>query len=205
MDKLSLSAARATTLRLKAGGVAAFAALLAGTATAQTPRPAPIPRALQDILGCWSGTGDAIGKHVSVALNARAILDGAMVTIDVQSHTIGDEKDRYSAHLVFGGLDRPAPVDRDDVVSFWSDTFGGSYAIMGQGRSNNDSLEVSYNYPTATFVDRWRLEQAQLTWLIIQHGKTGPGKPFATYRMIRAACSTPPLTGERELGPQRRT
>ena len=167
---------------------ASSAVLWAGVAAAQMPTSAPIPRPVAALEGCWRGTGEAVGKHVAVALAVRRILDRAMVSVDVESHTLGNDQDRYSAHLVFGGLEPAQAVTKDDVVAFWSDTFGGAYAVMGRGRSLRDGFDVTYNYPDATFVNRWRLEQRGLRWVIVQRDHTGAEKPFATYSLTSAPC-----------------
>ncbi len=154
--------------------------------TAAQPGATPVPGVLFALKGCWRGVGDVGRKQVSVALSSRPILDGAMVVVDVDSSAIGDAKDRYSAHLVFGGAD-PRP-DGADVMGFWADSFGGAYTALGRGRSRPDGLEVTYAYPDASFVNRWTVSGDHLKWSIVERDRKQVEKPFADYALRRASC-----------------
>lgn len=171
-----------------AGLAAIGVAVAAGKAAAQVPAPTPLPPAVRALEGCWRGEGKAVGKPVVITLTSRAILDHAMLIVDVDSHAAADVGDRYAAHLVFGGLRPPPQGLKSDIVSFWSDTFGGDFAVVGRGDNLAGGFDVTYAYPDDTFVNRWRFERGTLKWVIVERDRSGKEKPFASYAMSRAAC-----------------
>ena len=168
--------------------VAANFFVVAAAGAAQ-PGAAPIPNGVVAINGCWRGEGNAVGK-VFVALDAKPILQGAMFRVDVESSAIADPKDRYSAHLIFGSADQRADRRGDDIVGFWADSFGGAYTALGRGKSHADGFDMTYPYPDATFVNRWRLSVDRLTWTIFARDRGGAERPFADYAMNRVLCTS---------------
>lgn len=68
-----------------------------------------------------------MGKPVTVDLTARAIVQGAMLAVDVDSRAKANPSDRYSAHLVFGGGAPKPGSGEQPVVSYW--------AIVSEARS----------------------------------------------------------------------
>jgi hypothetical protein len=138
--------------------------------------------------GCWRGLGHVGMKAVAVALRSKPILDDAMVTIDVVSNAVADPNDRYSAHLVFGGAAPRAGEHGADIVSFWSDSFGGDYTALGRGQSRPDGFDVSYEYPADTYINRWTLAGENLTWKIVARDSKGQERPFADYALSRTPC-----------------
>ena len=159
----------------------------ATSSTAAQPGATPVPSALSALQGCWRGVGEVGKKQVVVALASRAILDGAMVVVDVDSSAAADPKDRYSAHLIFGGAD-PRP-DGDDIMGFWADSFGGAYTALGRGKSRPDGFEITYLYPGDAFVNRWTLSGEQLKWSIVERAGQQAEKVFASYALKKAPCN----------------
>jgi hypothetical protein len=163
--------------------------VVVAASNAAEPGAASIPSSVSALKGCWRGVGEAVGKRVLVALSAKPILQGAMFTVDVESSAIADPKDRYSAHLIFGGGDRGADGRGDDITGFWADSFGGAYTAAGRGKSRQDGFDVTYPYPDDAFVNRWTLSGDRLTWTIVARDRKGLEKPFASYAMSRAPCA----------------
>jgi hypothetical protein len=153
------------------------------------PGAVPIPEAVIALKGCWRGDGNAVGKPVVVALDAKPILQDAMFTVDVDSTALADPKDRYSAHLIFGSADRRADGQGDDIVGFWADSFGGAYTALGRGKSRPDGFDMTYPYPDAAFLNRWKRSGDRLMWTIVSRDRAGAEKVFATYAMNRAPCT----------------
>ena len=167
--------------------VAANLAVIA-LSTAAEPAAVPIPAAVVALNGCWRGVGAVGSKQVVVAIDSRLILQDAMSTVDVESSAVADPKDRYSAHLIFGGADRHASDQGDDIVGFWADSFGGAYTALGRGKSRTHGFDMTYPYPDADFVNRWTRSGDQLAWSIVARDSKGVEKPFATYALTKVSC-----------------
>ena len=169
---------------------ALLANMLAVTASvAAAPGAVPVPDAVIALKGCWLGVGQAVGKPVTVALRSRAILQDAMVVVDVESSALADPRDRYSAHLLFGSARERADEQGDDIMGFWSDSFGGAFTALGRGSSRSDGFDIVYRYPDSDFINRWTLSGDKLTWLIVERTPKRVDKVFATYRLSRAPCA----------------
>jgi hypothetical protein len=170
-------------------GVLAAAMLIGAPALAQDdPPPAPVPVQVRALEGCWTGAGAVLGKAVTLALTARPITEGTMFLVEAQSHAVADPKDRYAAHLVFGGKG-PAPKSGEAtaVSGFWIDSFGGDFTATGAGAAAADGFEIAYAYPDASFVNRWRRTGETLSWTIM--AKTAKAEnAFAHYDLKRTAC-----------------
>jgi hypothetical protein len=166
---------------------AASVVVVAGS-TAAEPGVVPVPGAVSALKGCWRGVGEAVGKRVVVALNAKPILQNAMFTVDVDSSAAGDPNDQYVAHLIFGGADAGADKTGNDIVGFWADDFGGAYTSLGRGKSSPHGFEITYPYPDAAYVNRWRLSGDDLNWSIVERDPKGVEKAFATYTMNKVSC-----------------
>ncbi|PIB90354.1 hypothetical protein [Caulobacter sp. FWC2] len=160
----------------------------AGAARAEDPPPAPVPAEVRALKGCWRGVGDVMGKAVEITLAARPVALGTMLTVDADSRAKADPKDRYAAHLVFGGRGAPPQDGQPTGVSgFWSDSFGGDFTAVGQGAAQPSGFDIAYAYPDASFVNRWRRDGDRLTWTIV--AKSGAKEaPFARYDLARSAC-----------------
>ncbi len=163
--------------------------VVATASNAAEPGAARAPGALSALKGCWRGAGEAVGKRVVVALIARPIPQDAMFAFDVESSAEANPKDRYSAHLLFGGADQSADADGDDITGFWADSFGGAYTATGRGKTRQDGFDVTYPYPDDTFVNRWRLSGDRLTWTIVARDRKGQEKAFAHYAMTKVPCA----------------
>lgn len=166
--------------------------LIAGLAAAapalaqDDPPPAPVPAQVRALEGCWTGAGEVMGKAVTLDLSARPITEGTMFLVEAQSHAVADPKDRYAAHLVFGGKgDAPTAVS-----GFWIDSFGGDFTATGAGAATTDGFDIAYAYPDASFVNRWRRAGETLSWTIV--AKTAKAEnAFARYDLKRATCPKP--------------
>lgn len=150
---------------------------------AAAEEPARAPEVLHRLEGCWQGTGSVLDKPVTIALDARPVVLGAMLAVDAHSVATADPADRYAAHLLFGG-----GKDAGQVTGFWSDSFGGSMTATGVGAVRADGFEIAYHYSDAAFVNSWRIAGAHLAWTIVARDIKGKEQPFATYELRRASC-----------------
>jgi hypothetical protein len=157
------------------------ALLIAPVAAAE--EPASAPAAVRPLEGCWRGTGSVMGKPVTIAMEARPVALGAILTVDADSVATADAADRYAAHLVFGNGKEPT-----EVSGFWSDSFGGNFTATGTGAATAGGFDISYRYPDAEFVNRWRIAGDQLGWTIVARDEKGKEQPFASYTLRRAQC-----------------
>jgi hypothetical protein len=163
---------------------------MTGTARAEDPPPAPIPVAVKALEGCWRGDGEVMGKPVDITLAVKPAGLGTLVTVDADSRAKADPADRYAAHLILAGRG-PTPKDgpATGVSGFWADSFGGDFTAVGKGEAVSGGFDITYPYPDAAFVNRWRLDGGKLSWSIVARAG-GKDAPFAAYAMTRAACPT---------------
>lgn len=175
----------------------AAGALLSTSSQAHSAAPSapPAPSAVTALEGCWEGRGAVMGKPVVIAVTAKPIVQDAMMALDAESSAVADPKDRYSAHLIFGGTGKRPGTAADRIVGFWADSFGGAFTAVGQGESRHDGFDITYRYPDDAFVNRWRRVGDRLTWEIVARDKNRVEKPFANYSLNKAACRSP--TGPR--------
>lgn len=172
---------------MKVSSALALLLLLAsGSALAQDAPAPPVPAQLKALTGCWRGTGEVMGKPVTLSLAAKPIALGAMFLIETESQAKADPADRYAAHLVIGAH---APKDGlpATLTSFWADSFGGDYTATGAGAVREDGFEIAYPYPPSSFVNRWTLAGDRLEWRITarEGDKT---QVFAHYEATRVSC-----------------
>jgi len=159
-------------------------------ALAQDPAPAAVPAQVRALEGCWRGEGVVMDKPVVISLTARPITQDAMFLVEAQSHAKSDPKDRYSAHLVFGGRGAPPGDGPATAISgFWIDSFGGDFTASGVGSAVKDGFDVAYAYPDATFINRWRGTADRLDWTIVAKSGSAPEAAFAAYALKRAVCA----------------
>lgn len=172
--------------------LAMLLSLLAGPALAQEAPPVMLPVQVTALEGCWRGTGEVMGKPVTLALSAKPIALGAMFLIETESQAKADPVDRYAAHLVIGA--RAAKGGFPATLNgFWADSFGGDYTATGAGAVREDGFELSYSYPPSSFLNRWVLVGDKLDWRITAR-EAGKEQAFAHYEATRIAC---PPTGKR--------
>jgi hypothetical protein len=177
------------SMRVSSVGVLWLA--MSGAAWAEDPPPAPVPAEVRALEGCWRGAGDVMGKPVEIVLSARPVALGTMLTVDADSRAKADAKDRYAAHLIFGGRGAPPKEGPATGVSgFWADSFGGDFTAVGQGAAQPGGFDIAYAYPDASFVNRWRREGDTLTWTIVAK-MGGKENAFARYELARSACPAP--------------
>lgn len=169
--------------------LAALAALLLSpSAEAAEPGTPPVPAAVRALAGCWEGRGEVMGKAVSIAADAHPVAEGAMFVVEVSSTALADANDRYGAHLIFGGTGQPAASGGEAIAGYWADSFGGAFAATGTGETRADGFDVTYAYPDAAFVNRWRRQGDALAWRIVARDAAGAEKPFARYDLSRRQC-----------------
>lgn len=161
---------------------------MTGTARAEDPPPAPIPGSVKALEGCWRGDGEVMGKPVEITLSVKPAALGTALTVDADSHAKADPTDRYAAHLILTGRG-PAPKEgpATGVSGFWADSFGGDFTAVGKGEAVPGGFDITYPYPDAAFVNRWRLDGGKLSWSIVARAG-GKDAPFAAYALTRAAC-----------------
>ena len=169
----------------------------ASAAQAAEPGTDPVPDAVRALSGCWSGTGQVMGKSVAIRLAGRAILLDALFAVDVDSHARDDATDRYAAHLLFGAGEpakndpTPPPTAPRPLSGFWADSFGGRFTATGAGNTRPDGFDIVYRYPDAQYINRWRLNGPDLRWDIAAQDAAGQEKPFARYTLAKIACPAP--------------
>ena len=147
------------------------------------------PAAVLSLDGCWEGLGSVTGKVVTMAIIARPIVLDAMFELDAKSSALAESKDRYAAHLIFGGTDKSPGATADPIVAFWADSFGGAFTALGRGTSRSDGFDITYKYPDGDFVNRWRVAGDRLAWQIVARDAKGSETPFASYSLRKTACS----------------
>jgi hypothetical protein len=161
-------------------------------ARAAEPGATRIPQAVVAVSGCWGGRGEVMGKPVTVTIDAKPIVQNAMMVLDAESIAIADRNDRYSAHLLFGGAGDRSGSPTGGIVGFWADSFGGAFTATGRGESRPDGFDVTYQYPDDAFVNNWRLTGDRLSWQIVARDAKGIEKPFASYLLRKMACPASP-------------
>jgi hypothetical protein len=170
-------------------GCAAIALLATASAVhSAEPGTPPVPKAVSNLKGCWKGRGEVMGKPVTIGVSARSIVQDAILALDVQSQAVSDPKDLYSAHLIFGGTNKQPGAASDQVVGYWSDSFGGAFATSGQGETRPDGFDMTYRYTDDAFVNHWRFLSDGIAWQIVSRDRKGIEKPFASYSLHKASC-----------------
>ena len=166
--------------------------LAGGTALAQDAPPPQLPAQVKALTGCWRGTGEVMGKPVTLNLSAKPIALDAMFLIEAESQAKADPADRYAAHLVLGAR---APKDAlpATLTGYWADSFGGDYTATGAGAVREDGFEIAYSYPPSSFLNRWTLAGDRLEWTITAR-EGDKAQAFARYQATRVAC---PADGKR--------
>ncbi|MEJ2818241.1 hypothetical protein [Caulobacter sp. CCG-8] len=172
-----------------ASALAVSAVLAAGTAAAQDAPSAPLPAQVKALEGCWRGTGEVMGKPVTLELSARPAALGALFVIETRSQAKADPADRYAAHLVIGAK-APKGAFPATLTGYWADSFGGDYTATGAGAVREDGFELSYSYPPSSFLNRWTLTGDKLAWTITAR-EGDKIQAFAGYQATRAACPVP--------------
>jgi hypothetical protein len=166
--------------------LALLLSLADGSAQAQDAPTSPVPDQLKALAGCWAGTGEVMGKPVTLSLAAKPIALGAMFLIEAESQAKADPADRYAAHLVIGAR-APKGAFPATLSSFWADSFGGDYTATGVGAVREDGFEIAYPYPPSSFLNRWTLKGDQLDWRITAR-EGDKEQAFAHYETTRIAC-----------------
>jgi hypothetical protein len=165
---------------------------LSTVARAAEPGTTPIPPAVVAVSGCWGGRGEVMGKPVTVTIDAKPIVQNAMMAVDAESIAIADRNDRYSAHLILGGAGDRSGSSTGQITGFWADSFGGAFTATGRGESRSDGFDITYQYPDDAFVNRWRVTGDRLSWQIVARDAKGIEKPFASYSLRKMVCRTNP-------------
>lgn len=166
--------------------LAALLSLTAGSALAQDAPPPQLPPQVKALAGCWRGTGEVMGKPVTLSLSAKPIALDAMFLIEAESQAKADPTDRYAAHLVIGAR-APKGAFPATLTGYWADSFGGDYTATGAGAVREDGFEIAYPYPPSSFLNRWTLTGDRLDWRITAR-EDGKEQVFAHYEAARVAC-----------------
>lgn len=160
---------------------AALALLLPLSASAQDF--SKIPLTMFALSGCWQGEGEVRGKPVTLTLTAYPTLERTMFAIDATSAATADAEDRYAAHLLFGAVGEDG-----GIAGLWADSFGAAYTATGKGALTGDGFTITYAYPDAAFVNRWRKHDGTLEWQITAKDKAGKETVFAHYTLRDTKC-----------------
>ncbi|WP_404335933.1 hypothetical protein AB2M62_17740 [Sphingomonas sp. MMS12-HWE2-04] len=148
------------------------------------PDPSPAHAALERLAGCWSAPGAVMGKTVATQVRAVWRLGGRYLLLE--SHGL-DPKDPYDAAIVIGDHDATR------LSGWWMDSFGAGYSAAGKGEVKDGAILVDYAYPDALYANRIAPEGDGWRWTIIERKPDGSEKPFAAYRLTRAACDGTPF------------
>ncbi|HWU15131.1 MAG TPA: hypothetical protein VN157_14115 [Caulobacter sp.] len=167
--------------------LAGLLALAAGPALAQEAPPPQLPVQVTALAGCWRGTGEVMGKPVTIDLAARPVALGAMFVIETESQAKADPADRYAAHLVIGAR-APRNGFPATLTGYWADSFGGDYTAAGAGAVREDGFEIAYPYPPSSFLNRWTLAGDRLDWRITAR-ENDKEQAFAHYEATRVTCA----------------
>ena len=166
--------------------LAGLLTLASGPTLARDAPPPQLPAQVTALAGCWRGSGEVMGKPVTLTLSAKPVALGAMFLIETESQAKADPADRYAAHLVIGAhaAKNGSPAT---LSGFWADSFGGDYTATGAGAVREDGFEIAYPYPPTSFVNRWTLASDRLDWRITAR-ESDKDQPFAHYEATRVAC-----------------
>lgn len=173
--------------------LAGLLSLAAGPALTQDAPPVSLPAQVTALEGCWRGTGEVMGKPVTLSLSAKPIALGAMFLIETESQAKADPADRYAAHLVIGAR-APKGAFPATLTSFWADSFGGDYTATGAGAVRENGFEIAYPYPPSSFLNRWTLTGDRLEWRITAR-EGDKDQAFAHYEATRIPCPSPGKRG----------
>jgi hypothetical protein len=166
--------------------LAALLSLASGSALAQDPPSASLPTQVKALEGCWRGTGEVMGKPVTLTLSAKPIALGAMFLIEAQSQAKADPGDRYAAHLVLGARATKGRFPAT-LTGYWADSFGGDFTATGAGAVREDGFEIAYAYPPSSFLNRWTMAGDKLEWRITARDGDKE-QAFASYQATRVTC-----------------
>lgn len=179
-------------MRVMLGAAALLLSVAAGSAVAGEASPVRIPAQVAALTGCWRGSGEVMGKPVTLTLSAKPVALGAMFLIETESQAKADPADRYAAHLVIGARAPKGDVPAT-LTSYWADSFGGDYTATGAGAVREDGFEIAYPYPPSSFQNRWTQAGDRLEWRITAR-EGDKEQAFARYEAVRVAC---PSAGKR--------
>ena len=157
-----------------------LASAFAAAATAADTESDAAKAGVNALVGCWTGPGQVRGTPTDNDVEVKPRLDGKYVTVAVNSR---DPKHPYRAVVVIGW------ASARKLTSFWMDSFGGEYSSTGSGLVAADgSLEITYPYPDADFVNTFTRHGDGLSWTITEKKHGGADRNFATYTLSHASC-----------------
>ena len=163
-----------------AASAVVLASTFAGAATAADSDADTAKTPVNALVGCWTGPGQVRGTPTDNDVEVKPRLDGKYVTVAVTSR---DPKHPYRAVVVI------AWAGGRKLTSFWMDSFGGEYSSTGAGLVAADgSLEITYPYPDADFVNTFTRRGGGLSWTITEKKHGAPGRNFATYNLSSMSC-----------------
>ncbi|HEY3812694.1 MAG TPA: hypothetical protein VGL66_05675 [Caulobacteraceae bacterium] len=138
--------------------------------------------AVNALIGCYAGPGQVRGVATDNTVVIRPYLDGKYLTVAIASR---DKNHPYHAVVII------AWAGGRKLTSFWTDSFGGEYSAPGSGAVDTDgSLEITYPYPDADFVNRFSRKDGGLSWTIAEKKHGAPETNFASYRLSPAYCES---------------
>ena len=137
------------------------------------------PSPLEQLQGCWAADGTVQGEPADSTLVVEPRLGGKFYLFRLSSL---DRAEPYDAEVTVG------MTEGGVARGFWTDTFGVTAAIQGDGQREGDGLLIDYPYTDATFRNHLEPSPDGWRWTIVAlEGETET--PFAAYTLTRADCA----------------
>jgi len=120
---------------------------------ADTMSDANLDPTLKRLVGRWEAPGRVMGRPITYRAEAKAVLQGAFVRIDLRDLTVPA---RYEAMILIGKSDRD-----DTYVAHWLDVLGvDASSIVGTGRYDDNELTLQFNQAKTTVVNTFRFRRS---------------------------------------------
>jgi len=153
-------------------------ALLAAAAAALPQSPAL--QAVGGLAGCWKAPGSVRGQATDSAALGQWRLGGRYLLLQLKSRA---PQKPYAAAIFFGEGQQPL-----SIRSYWMDTFGGAFSIVGDGKADAGGFSVDYHYPDSVYVNRFERRGDGWRWTIMEQAAGKPPTLFAEYALSPTAC-----------------
>lgn len=137
-------------------------------------------KALSGLAGCWKAPGQVRGKDSMSVARGEWRMGGRYFILHLRSLA---QKDSYEAAIIYGGGKTP-----EAIVSYWLDTYGGEWSIVGSGSAGKDGFSVDYHYPDSVYPNHFAPNGAGWRWTIMERRAGKPETLFGQYDLTPASC-----------------
>jgi hypothetical protein len=151
--------------------------LFAVAITAAPLMPPPSPLAGLEV--CWQVRGQVEGKPMSATARGSRKLGGRYLLLELQG---SNNNDPHDTAIIM------ADAGPGQLTGWWMDRFGGPGSAAGTGSVEADGFSISYAYPSARFVNRFRRVGLGWDWRIDARPGGGKASLFARYTLRPARC-----------------